>query len=584
MLFAAVVGHMVYNVARRKLEKGSSLGSLEQLIGSRTFGGTITTQLTLPGFNLLGLALLLLWLFSPLGAQSVLRILNAPLEPTFSSASAQYQDLTRATMLSNTVASSSGSAKAINVRFRHLGVKLSTLLQVPHDVQTDTMDLWGNVRIPFLPKSAVDGDDDSWTDITWSDDFERFSALAGISISSVPVGNSTLEVESAYIDLSCYNVSKGEGAGSSKNMDWDWYNFGTTPDIGRVPPTSGNGSWQGVGTNRTGDPSWDLAAAKASWAIALDRFVDNYWLNSTEQVRRRAIDPEDTGARQEFIRSYMNSPALFVNETGIEAGPTKLLFRATLDTSGHFAGDDFEAHCDVKQRYVETRVHCRRDEGRTRQNCTAVAHRPSRRDHPPDDITHLSFPSVFRHVAERLPQATNADVGVADWAIQWLNSTHVAGVTLADTLTDVDDETFGRRLAQVLNTYMLLSAHEDAQVSSDSMPNATAPVAASVLAATYRVDKTWVALAFLCCGVLLAGGVAAVVFAHGARGPEVLGFASASVRDSKLMDLPPGVGQMSGLDISRELAGVRLRYGYSDLTLQGRRLVGVGREQETTPL
>lgn len=39
IVFASVVGRLMYETARWRLERGASVGSLEQLMGSRTVGG-----------------------------------------------------------------------------------------------------------------------------------------------------------------------------------------------------------------------------------------------------------------------------------------------------------------------------------------------------------------------------------------------------------------------------------------------------------------------------------------------------------------------------------------------------------------
>lgn len=75
-----------------------------------------------------------------------------------------------------------------------------------------------------------------------------------------------------------------------------------------------------------------------------------------------------------------------------------------------------------------------------------------------------------------------------------------------------------------------------------------------------------------------------LVLAYRAKSPEVLGFASSSTRDSKLIDFPPILGTMEGLEVSKQYGTMRVRFGYSDLTLAGCRLVGIGREEETTLL
>ncbi|KAF5488213.1 hypothetical protein CGCF413_v012014 [Colletotrichum fructicola] len=67
ILFASVVGRLTYEAARWKLERGTTLGALEQLIGSRTVGATLLNLLQLRSFNILSAALVAIWAFSPLG-------------------------------------------------------------------------------------------------------------------------------------------------------------------------------------------------------------------------------------------------------------------------------------------------------------------------------------------------------------------------------------------------------------------------------------------------------------------------------------------------------------------------------------
>uniref|UniRef100_A0A8H7N388 Uncharacterized protein n=1 Tax=Bionectria ochroleuca TaxID=29856 RepID=A0A8H7N388_BIOOC len=76
LLFAAIVGRLMTQAARCKLENGSTIETLEQLMGSRTVGGVFVTQFQLRALNILGLSLLLLWCISPLGAQSILRLVE----------------------------------------------------------------------------------------------------------------------------------------------------------------------------------------------------------------------------------------------------------------------------------------------------------------------------------------------------------------------------------------------------------------------------------------------------------------------------------------------------------------------------
>ncbi|RSM04366.1 hypothetical protein CDV31_010068 [Fusarium ambrosium] len=92
ILFASMVGRLVYELARWRLERGSTMGTLEQLMGSRTVGATIITQFSLRIFNPLGICLLLIWSFSPLGAQSLLRMLGSRLDPKMEPSTIVYFD------------------------------------------------------------------------------------------------------------------------------------------------------------------------------------------------------------------------------------------------------------------------------------------------------------------------------------------------------------------------------------------------------------------------------------------------------------------------------------------------------------
>lgn len=68
--FAAIVGRASVKYATWKLQKGTTIGALEQLMGSRTVASAFATQVQLRSANLIGIVLLLVWPPSPLGGQS----------------------------------------------------------------------------------------------------------------------------------------------------------------------------------------------------------------------------------------------------------------------------------------------------------------------------------------------------------------------------------------------------------------------------------------------------------------------------------------------------------------------------------
>lgn len=128
-----------------------------------------------------------------------------------------------------------------------------------------------------------------------------------------------------------------------------------------------------------------------------------------------------------------------------------------------------------------------------------------------------------------------------------------------------DLKAISRRVAQVLNTYLILSSvnlQGDFETQGQSIrPNATATVTTSNLVQKYRVSKTWSTIGVLSSLVFLLGGIASVAFAHMAKGPEVLGYVSTVMRDSKFLGLGPDTGYMAGMDMSKMCRNMRIRLG-----------------------
>jgi hypothetical protein len=129
-------------LATWKLEQGSSLGLLEQLLGSRTVISTISTQLHLRTFNFIGLGLIVLWLLSPIGSQAILHVLDSPLSPVPSSANVTYINSRQ-----QLYAAPAGPFR--NTWYSGFTMLFGASLLAPSAVKISTMDLWGNVKIPY---------------------------------------------------------------------------------------------------------------------------------------------------------------------------------------------------------------------------------------------------------------------------------------------------------------------------------------------------------------------------------------------------------------------------------------------------
>jgi len=71
--FAAAAGSMLHSIALYRAQQGTQLQVLDMLLTSRTVGGMLKYLIFSFRFSLGLLLLVLLWCFSPLGGQAILR-------------------------------------------------------------------------------------------------------------------------------------------------------------------------------------------------------------------------------------------------------------------------------------------------------------------------------------------------------------------------------------------------------------------------------------------------------------------------------------------------------------------------------
>ncbi|RSL69957.1 hypothetical protein CEP54_002034 [Fusarium duplospermum] len=553
IIFASTVGRFVYEIARWKLEQGVTLGTLEQLLGSQTVGSTVLTHAKLCFMNPLAAGLLFIWIFSPLGGQSLLRILSSHLEPVVQNSTIVHFDSDSASILAHPEPTTEGGLSGSDELIRYLGNWYNG------------MDLWGNVKIPFLSEES---NPHNWSQMSWSPDLNYFSSFAGYPVANVSTGNSTFSMQTSYLQLNC-SKQQSKTWGFKYNITllenfYEWDNV-----------TYQNGTIYGI---------TDSGGTTTTWNFGVDRFVDPFWLNTSLLSERLGWGrPHTTAFKRPFI---------FENETGIESRPATLFLDAEIMPGGSAEEDwpySVTAQCEMKQKYIESRVSCSRSPT-TPQNCTVVAQRPSRRRHAPEDISILSFPSTLHWVSWGLPKASGTNPSArADLSIRYLIDSKTGHTTKAITFGEfekLDDALFSRRLSQLFNTYLVLSQTDLGTIGTvddkQFFPeNVTVPAQVSNLVQKYTISKPWITLFLVSCIVLLCSGVLSVAFAHLADGPEILGYASTAVRDSKFLELLPEVGSMAAMDITKMMRGERLRYGITHLTRKGQRLLGVGREAET---
>ena len=76
LIFAALMGRFFRHLGLWLAQRGTTLGRLEQLIGCQSVFSALERQICLRSWSMVGLASILIWLLSPVGGQSALRLLN----------------------------------------------------------------------------------------------------------------------------------------------------------------------------------------------------------------------------------------------------------------------------------------------------------------------------------------------------------------------------------------------------------------------------------------------------------------------------------------------------------------------------
>lgn len=577
ILFASVVGRLTYEAARWKLERGTTLGALEQLIGSRTVGATILNLIQLRSLNIVGAALVAIWALSPLGTQSILRMMSSQIVPEPTPANIIYFDTNARSQAVEWAHSMSFSHATSMTSFRPMSTLYNTFVSMPGGTKADAMDIWGNVKIPFLQRL----DTADWIQLDQGPNATEYSSLAGIPLNNISVGNTLFSLESSYISLDCLDVAtltlylSDDDSLKERVLSEDLLVLaevgGVDTDFTRSAKLR-NGTWHGYDYDRN---RTDLAA---TWTLALDRFVDRIWLSSDGLSDER---------RKERYR-----PMLFRHEEDIEVEPPNLLLQGLFRPEKMNAGCSFKSRCRVTQEYVESRVNCSRAAATDKHNCTVVAQQKSQEQYAPRDISQLSFPAIFDFVSRELPlsvggsPAFKSEISLYHLADPGLKQLRSEDYCIMEKVTAKD---LGTRLSQLLNTYLLLS-----QLSFDiaewNVENATAEAKITVAAETrvptikFQISAIWSTLFLVSSVVLFAAGISSVVFKHGTTGPEVLGYASTVLRDSRFFVVPREHRWLDGIELSRKMKTERLQFGSIQDPGGGERLIGVGHQQSTDRL
>ncbi|RMJ14189.1 hypothetical protein CDV36_006143 [Fusarium kuroshium] len=199
VLFAAIVGAALKTFATWRLQNGTRIGLIEQLVGSHTVAEAFFTQYRLKAVNILAIAILLLWCLSPLGSQAALRaistnqvFLNSTGNLTVLDTFSEFRFLTSSGVLASAM--------------RMLVPPAIASMLAARVLQGRNQDLWGNIRLPLIERLTDNVSNTSWIDVSNVKELD-YSSLVGVPVLSLPSeGNHTFTFSASYVNPECTTV------------------------------------------------------------------------------------------------------------------------------------------------------------------------------------------------------------------------------------------------------------------------------------------------------------------------------------------------------------------------------------------
>ena len=210
IVFAAIVAQSMRNVARYNLERGWMLKYIEQFTGSQSLSGMISTQARLGLVDLTGIALILMWLISPLGGQASLRLLSTRTTVAESTGQIGFANLS-ATDATTFSAFRDGSTYQTTMNGLYTTSLLSSL-----SVKNSPQDIWGNVKIPTFESLPPSADESGYKSIPDGVDDTDWASLIGLPVTGLKQGTTlTSNISASYYYVNCSSMQ-----GLNGRSDW----------------------------------------------------------------------------------------------------------------------------------------------------------------------------------------------------------------------------------------------------------------------------------------------------------------------------------------------------------------------------
>ncbi|KAJ4366084.1 hypothetical protein N0V95_000311 [Ascochyta clinopodiicola] len=530
LVFAALGGRALRKIALWRAGEGTTLGFLEHVLGSQSLVATVGHTITLRTLDILTLTLLVFWALSPLGGQSVLRLLYMTESTITESHSVFYANADAPSQFA-------GGANIQDVYNRGNAV-VSTALMTADSLEWLSYDAWSHPKIPRIEdlEAAASGNstDRSWYDL-FNDRGYSYASLAGINIVNLPtegITNFTIPYEYMYFNCELSPQS----------------NFSKLTEV---------------------DPLQPYPSSLMNYLLGLQNqseLITQGWANT----------PQNT-----------SSPLFTDNTFFMYAKGTPDKMDALLYGSKYFAPNFFLWECSMHSLRVEVNMVCRSSEceaDRIRR-ADSDGRNTSLSGSTPFGMTHTwqwnrYFIQALASLGGKtsIQQANPVDAYIfneTQWAV-----TNTGGMSgFQNWTTYIGDsreaKRLSHRLTKILNTYLDSSRWPRAVTLSDPfarkslnstgqpldvlMDSTEAVVKLSI--PVYKVNAPWAAVLIICSLALLLLGVFGIFVQARTVAPDIFNHVSSLTRDNPHVSAPVGGSGLDGSDRARLLKRVRVQLG-----------------------
>ncbi|KAI5803062.1 hypothetical protein EDC01DRAFT_702806 [Geopyxis carbonaria] len=517
ILFAMIIGKTLKNIARWRIEHGERIGVLEQLLGSTTLAATLETQFQVRVFGLTSVALILLWVLSPLGGQSSLRVLRISDVKNTTAHDVAYAS-TYYDMNNFTIVTGGQSYDEISIN-----TLMATTLMSPAASKNGSMDIWGNLKIPLMA-SLIDStqDKDGWLPVPEKN--ATYASLVGIPLRGLPrEGNVSFQMENPYMTLECDDLEFIKNEFRMTNVSDDLVGIR-------------DGEWTGM----TSSMSSPFALRKGY----------QFWQLSTN-----------------------------LTTNGRETPKPGLVPRTVMFESNDFDGLT-RAKCHIYTTYVELDVFCEQVTSHCSVLRMRQSERDNPpREWTYLDLSMTSFMFSAAGLTTVLPLGNSRMSTVIQAFFVNPNNpfVEIQGRNMIDSIAKIGSSMFATRLSQLMNTYYITGVLPydvqgsaqgatsiktgDGREANSGKNYTTVSGAHTVIHQRYVYDRAWLAVLVISSFLMVVLGVTGAVIGALCYAPDILTYMSSLTRDNPYIPTPQGGSAMTGGERARLLKNMRVRLG-----------------------